>query len=259
MNPENVKRIVVKLGTNSVVKNNRFNSALATSMAKDISKMVRSGKQVIIVSSGAIGIGLESMRITSFPEAIEMQQAVAAIGQSILMHDYQRAFSKFNQVIAQVLLTQEDLEETKSLGNIKRSLNKLLSLGVVPIINENDAVATHELSSKKAFSDNDVLSAMVASHLDADLLVMVSEVGGLFTENPESNGNACLIERVSDLQDLKVVVSGKSNRGRGGFKTKLAAAEIALKKEIPLIITKGKNGFLANILKGEFKGTIFER
>ncbi len=259
MNPEKVKRIVIKLGTDSVVKNNRFNSGLANSMAKDISKMVRDGKQVIIVSSGAIGIGLESMRMTSFPESIEMQQAVAAIGQSILMHDYQKAFSKFNQVIAQVLLTQEDLEETKSLGNIKRSLNKLLSFGVVPIINENDAVATHELASKKAFSDNDVLSAMVASHLDADLLVMVSEVGGLFTDNPESNGKACLIERVSDLRNLKAVVSGKSNRGRGGFKTKLAAAEIALKKEIPLIITKGKNGFLADILRGKFKGTIFER
>ena len=259
MNPKKVKRNVIKLGTDSVVKNNRFNSALANSLAKDISKLVRSGKQVIIVSSGAIGIGLESMRITSFPKSIEMQQAIAAVGQSRLMHDYQRAFSKFNQVIAQVLLTQEDLEKSKSLGNIKRSLNKLLSLGVVPIINENDAVATHELASAKSFSDNDVLSARVAVHIGADLLVMLSEVGGLFTDNPECNENSCLIEKVSDLRDLKAVVSGKSNRGRGGFKTKLTAAEIALKKEIPLIITKGKSGFLADILKGKFKGTIFER
>ncbi len=259
MDDRKIKRIVVKLGTNSVICNNCFNSHLINGLAKEISTMVRTGKQFIVVSSGAIGLGLEKTHLHNQELSVEMQQAMAAVGQSHLMHEYERAFGKYNQLIAQVLLTQENFENSQSLANLKNTLDKLLSLNIVPIINENDAVATEELAFKKQFSDNDMLAAKVALNLKADLLLMVSTVGGLFTENPEKNNKASLIERVSDLSEINALVDGKSLTGRGGFETKLAAADIALKNKIPLIITKGKTGFLNSILKGKIDGTLFEK
>lgn len=253
-----IKRIVVKLGTNVVICNNRFNFHLINGLAKEVSAMVRAGKQFIFVSSGAIGLGLEKTHLHNQELSIEMQQAMAAVGQSQLMHEYELAFGKYNQSIAQILLAQENFENTRSLGNLKNTIAKLLSLNIVPIINENDAVSTEELAFKKHFSDNDMLAAKLAVNTNADLLVMVSTVGGLFTENPENNGAASLIEKVRDLTEIKVVVSGKSFAGRGGFETKLLAADIALKNRIPLIITKGKTGFLAGIFKGKIEGTLFE-
>ncbi|MCX6799323.1 MAG: glutamate 5-kinase [Candidatus Diapherotrites archaeon] len=259
MNPEKIKRIVLKLGTNSVIKDNRFNSSLVNAMAAEISEMVRGGRQFIIVSSGAIGLGLEKTRLHNQPRPVEMQQALAAIGQSQLMNNYEKAFGKYNQMIAQVLLSQENFERKESLCNLKNALEKLLSLNVVPIINENDAVAVEELAFKKHFSDNDGLAVTVASHLNADLLVMVSSVGGLFTANPEQSAGAKLIEKVSDIGEVSAAISGKSSAGRGGFATKMRAAEIALNNRIPLIVTKGKNGFLGKIMKGEIEGTLFEK
>jgi len=259
MNPENIERIVVKLGTNSVIKNNSLNTVLINGMAKDISALVRLGKQFIIVSSGAIGLGREKTRVHEKQPGIEMQQALAAVGQSHLMHCYEKAFGKHNQLIAQVLLTQENFENRQSLKNLRSTLNKLLDMNIVPIINENDVVAVEELAFKKHFSDNDMLAAKVAESIDADLFVVVSEVGGLFTENPELNGKAKLIERVHSLEELNASIKGSSSTGRGGFETKLQAAGIALKKEIPLIVTKGGNGFISGIFKGKVQGTLFER
>ncbi|MAG22370.1 MAG: glutamate 5-kinase [Candidatus Diapherotrites archaeon] len=258
LNLSKTKKIVVKLGTDSVIKDNKFNSAMVNRMAKDVSAMVRQGKQFIIVSSGAIGMGLEQTNLHNTELSIEKQQAMAAIGQCRLMYDYEKAFAKYNQIIAQVLITQQDFENPKTLKNLKHTLSALLSLNVVPIINENDVVATEELAFKKHFSDNDVLAAKVASHIKADLLVMASDVGGLFTENPKHNKDAVLLERVKSLRYLKVRIKGKSSGGRGGFSTKLEAAEIALKSKIPLIVTKGSPGFLSKIMDGKVKGTLFK-
>ena len=258
MNIENLKRIVVKIGTNSVMLNNQFNSKLVDDLARDISSLTRQGKQFILVSSGAIGLGLERMHLTGNGLSVEMQQAMAAVGQSQLMHEYEKAFAKYNQVIAQVLLTQENLEDTQSLKNLQNTLEKLLELNIVPIINENDAIAIEELAFKKHFSDNDLLAAKLAKHIEADLLIMVSSVGGLFSENPEKSGKAILIEKVSDTCNVKAEIDGKSPFGKGGFKTKLEAADIALKNKIPLIVTKGKAGFIRKILLGVVEGTLFE-
>lgn len=259
MNHEKIKRIVVKLGTSTVMHNNKFNAPLVNGLAEEISAMVRQGKQFIVVSSGAIGLGLEKTHLHNKERTIEMQQALAAVGQSQLMNEYERAFSKYNQIIAQVLLTQDNFENSESLKNLENTLHELLSLNIVPIINENDAVATEELAFKKHFSDNDMLAAKVALHLNADLLVMVSGVGGLFTENPDKSSGAKLIERVKDLSELDAIVSGKSSGGRGGFETKLEAAALALNSGIPLIVTNGKNGFLGKIFSGKIEGTLFEK
>jgi glutamate 5-kinase len=259
MNPAEIKRVVVKLGTNSVICNNQFNAELADWLARDVSALARQGRRFVLVSSGAIGLGLERMHLAGNDLPVKMQQAMAAVGQSQLMHEYEKAFSKYNQVIAHVLLTQENLENRQGLENLRNTLEKLLELNIVPIINENDAVAIEELASKKHFSDNDILAARLAVHMKADLLVIVSGVGGLFSENPECNKKATLIERVKDLSELNAKVSGKSTGGRGGFETKLLAADIALKGGIPLIVTKGKAGFLGKILAGEIEGTLFEK
>ncbi len=259
MNPEKVKRVVIKLGTNTVMGDNKFNFSLIDDLARDISTLVRVGKQFMLVSSGAIGLGLEKTHLHNSPRPVEMQQALAAVGQSHLMHCYGTAFEKYNQLIAQVLLAQDNFDDKKSLKNLKNTLDKLLSLNIVPVINENDAVAVEELARKRYFSDNDMLAAKLAVNLDADLLIMVSTVGGLFTANPETDSKASLIKRVRDLSKTAAVVNGKSSAGRGGFETKLQAADIALNNKIPLIITKGGNGLLAKIFKGEISGTLFER
>ncbi len=258
MDPKKAKTIVIKLGTSSVMHNNRINTALLNDIAKDISELVRDGKNVIIVSSGAIGLGLERMHLNGPSHSIDMQQAMAAIGQSQLMNGYENAFAKFNQVIAQVLLTQRDLEEKICLQNLRNTLAKLLALNIVPVLNENDAVATDELAFTAHFSDNDLLATKLALHTNADLLIMVSHVGGLFTQNPESNDSAELIEKVNSIKDLGVVVNGKSRNGKGGFATKLEAAELAMKHKVPLIVTSGKKGFIKRILNGEIEGTLFE-
>ena len=259
MNPNKIKRIVLKLGTSTVMRNNKFDYALADSLAKEISEMARQGKQFILVSSGAIGLGLEKMHFVPNNPSIEVQQAMAAIGQSHLMHNYEKAFAKYNQVIAQLLLTQQNFENLASLKNLKNTLKKLLELNIVPIINENDAVATEELSFKKQFSDNDMLAALLASHAGADLLIIVSKVGGLFSENPERNKKAELVKKVGDLSEVKAAVKGKSTQGRGGFETKLKAADIALRKGIPLIVAKWETGFLAKTFSGQIDGTLFEK
>jgi len=259
MDVEKIKRVVVKLGTNTVLSNNQFNSRLITSLACDVSDGIREGKQFILVSSGAIGLGLEKMHLNPSHRSIEMQQAMAAVGQSQLMHEYETAFAKYNQVIAQVLLSQQDFEDENSLSNLRNTLEKLVALNIVPIINENDAVAVEELAFERHFSDNDILAAKLASNIKAELLVIVSKVGGLFSQNPENNQRAQLIKKVSDLGQVDAVIEGKTLLGKGGFKTKMQAAEIALKSGIPMIITRGKNGFISQILKGEIEGTLFEK
>lgn len=259
MNPAEIKRVVVKLGTNTVMCNNRFNGKFVGALAKEVSLHAGQGGQFIIVSSGAIGLGLERMRLAGNDLPVKTQQAMAAIGQSHLMYNYEKKFAKYGQAIAQILLSQNDFENQACFHNLRNTVETLLQLGVVPIINENDATATEELAFNKHFSDNDILAAKLAVHLKTDLLVIVSSVGGLFSENPESNKKATLIGNVKDLSELDAKVSGKSTGGRGGFETKLLAADIALKGGIPLIVTKGKAGFLGKIFEGKIEGTLFEK
>jgi len=251
------KRIVIKLGTNVVIKDFRFNKAFVNDLAKEISFLRRDGKEIILVSSGAIGLGLEKLRLNKSDLSIALQQATASVGQSLLMHEFEKIFSRYNQTIAQILLTQDNFSNGKSLENLKHNLNKVIALNVVPVINENDAIAVEELASKKEFSDNDILAALVASKLGADLLIILTNVKGLFDSDPVKNKNAKLVPEVSDLSELKVLIGGKSYLGRGGFHSKLKAGEIVLKENIPLIVAEGRKKILQNIFEGKETGTIF--
>ncbi|PIR65261.1 MAG: glutamate 5-kinase [Candidatus Omnitrophica bacterium CG10_big_fil_rev_8_21_14_0_10_43_8] len=255
----NAKLVVLKLGTQVAVENGLFNSAFAESLAKTIAERQAKGKRFVIVSSGAIGLGKAQFGVSleGIPKEIPLQQASAAVGQILLMDSFKDAFSKFGVKIGQVLLTQHNFADAKNLRNLKNTVGELLRHGVVPVINENDAVAVEELASKSVFSDNDVLSALVAVHLKAQLLVIFTGVEGLYDKDPLTNGDAKIIRRVSDVSKVDVSLKGKSASGRGGFETKMQAAKIVLKKGVPLIIAKGEKGALGKILSGAQNGTLF--
>ena len=251
------KLVVLKLGTQVAVENGAFNFSFAEGLAQTIAEQSAKGRKFVIVSSGAIGLGAQELGLNGKPMPVPLQQAVAAVGQKILMREFGRAFSNAGLKIAQILLTQHNFDNRKALKNLKNTFGELLRLGVVPVVNENDAVAVEELASKKAFSDNDVLSALVAVHLKADLLVIFTNVEGLYDKNPLTNGDAKIIPVVSDISKVGASLKGKSALGRGGFETKMQAAKIVLKKGIPLIITKGETGALGKIFSGRPNGTLF--
>lgn len=251
------KLIVLKLGTNVVIKNGKFNSVLVKDLAKDIAHFNSVGKRFVLISSGAIGLGKQRLSLNGKNLNVAEQQACASVGQSLLMKEYEKIFSKQKIAIAQVLLTQENFEKQNSLENFKNTLNELLKLKVIPIINENDAVSIEELSLKKHFSDNDVLSALVAKHLKADLLLILTNVEGLYSCDPSNSKKAKLIEEVHDLKKLKISIGKKSFLGRGGIETKLKAVEIALNAGANAIICCGKKNVLKKIFSGKKIGTRF--
>lgn len=251
------KRVVVKLGTNIIIKNNKFNRSLINDLAKQISSIRRTGVQFILITSGAIGMGIERMHLNHKGLDVVSQQATSAVGQNLLMNEYERAFSKYNQIIGQILLTQSDFTNKKSLNNLKHTIDKLLKLNVIPIINENDPVGTEELRTTKGFSDNDMLAASVASNFNADSLIILTDVEGLYTADPKKKKEATLIKCLEDLKKYEVLLGGPSLRGLGGFRTKVDAAKKACSLGITSIICKGKRNVLEEIFAGKCTGTVF--
>jgi len=262
-NIENARRVVVKLGSNLF-----FNGSGALAIPR-VSRLIRdlaearlAGRQIIVVSSGAVALGANVLHQKSQGIGIVRKQAFAAVGQSRLMNLYEREFSKRGLVAAQVLLTSEDFSEPKRFLNVHNTLEALLEMEVVPVINENDTVATEELETRnhsRGFSDNDQLSALVMSRLDADLLVLLSDVDGLYTGNPNENASATLIPEVRRITKKIAALAGeKSERGRGGMTTKLQAARIAMRAGGMAIIANGtKPRVLQRIFRGEPEGTLF--
>lgn len=251
------KRIFIKIGTNTIMKNGKFDKALIADFAKDIMEFKKKGFEFAIVTSGSIGLGIEKLGLGNNGLKLEEQQACAAIGQGILMRDYEKEFSKYNQTIAQLLLTQENFSNKEQLRNLKSTLEKLFSMNVLPIINENDSVSTRELKVKKKFSDNDSLSALVASHCKASLLVLATDVEGIFLENPKANKDAKFVKEVKNIGDLKGINAGEASRkGRGGFRTKVSAAEKVALEGIDCIICNGRKGIIREIISGKNPGTI---
>lgn len=253
---KNSKTIVIKLGTNVVMEKDKFNSGLIGDLALNISEMQKSGKKFIIITSGAIGMGKKRLNVSGKKLKVELQQACASAGQSLLMHEYEKIFSKFKIPISQVLLAQENFEKKESLENLKKTIHELHKRNAIPIINENDAVAIEELSLKKHFSDNDVLSALVAKNLNANLLLILTNVEGIYSHDPGIK-NAKLIEEVRDACSLKIFAGKKSSNGRGGIETKILAAKIATKSGAKTIVCRGKKGILKELLEGKKRGTIF--
>ncbi|PPS20633.1 glutamate 5-kinase [Brachyspira murdochii] len=259
----NINRIVFKFGTN-VLRNDEGYISLARiySFIEAIAKFHRMGKEVLIVTSGAVGLGAKKINVEDLDE-VALKQACAAIGQSQLMSIYEDGFSKFDIVTAQILLTEEDFSNRRRYLNLHSTLNMLLKYKVVPIINENDTVSSDELKqlydvTQISFSDNDKLSALVASELDADLLIILSDINGLYDDNPKTNPNAKFIHEVFEVtKEIESLGLDASKGGRGGMKTKLQAAKIVTRSGCALFIANGKKpNVLNNIFESEDK-TIF--
>ncbi|MFP4567165.1 MAG: glutamate 5-kinase [Spirochaetaceae bacterium] len=253
-----VRRLVVKIGTNVLTAGNALDDTYIDTVAAQVAELVAGGRQVLLVSSGAIGMGARELGLSHKVTTVTMRQACAAIGQPLLMHSYRRAFSSQNMKVAQVLLTREVLDRRRSYVNLRNAVESLLSLGVVPIFNENDSIATEEIGT--AFGDNDRLSALVASKIDAELLIMLTDIDALYDSDPRKNPHAKPVRTVEKLtEDIeKMAGAAGSAFATGGMRTKLAACAIAEKAGCQVILAHGREErVLPRLLAGEELGTLF--
>lgn len=262
----NAKRIVVKLGTN-VLRNDEGYVSLPRfySFIEDIARLVHSGKEVIIITSGAVGLGKKRIGLED-TQGTALKQACAAIGQGKLMSIYENGFDTYGLTAAQILLTEDDFSVRERYLSLRTTLNKLLELGAIPVINQNDTVSTLDVALRYVkedmqvcFSDNDKLSALVASELDADLLIILSDIDGLYDDNPKINPDAKLIKSVKEVNDeILSLASGVSDGGRGGMETKLKAARLVTRFGGKVLIANGKQPYvIRRIFEGEDLGTMF--
>ena len=253
------KRVVVKIGTSTLTyETGQVNLRRMERLVKVLSELKNSGKEIIIVSSGAIGVGLGRMRIRERPKDIPSKQAAAAIGQCELMYIYDKLFSEYNQMVAQVLLTRDVIVDERRKANVVNTFDKLFDYDAVPIVNENDTVAVEEIEA--TFGENDTLSAIVAELVGADALVILSDIDGLYTADPRSNPDAKLISDVDEITDgLRAMASGAgSDRGTGGMATKLHAAEIAMNAGVEMAVVNSYSPeILYKLFDGENIGTVF--
>jgi glutamate 5-kinase len=252
------KLIVIKIGTSTLSQNGGVNSEYIRSVAQQISELAQSGKEAVIITSGAIGMGAGKLKIKEAVTDIEMRQACAAVGQPLLMTEYRKAFDKYDLTCAQVLLTAEVLSNRKTYLHLKNSIEALLKIGVVPILNENDCVATDEIGT--AFGDNDKLSALVASKLDADVLIILSDIDGLYDKNPKEYADAKLVKVVYEItpEIMKSAGSKGSAFATGGMKTKIEAVKIASNAGCRIVLANGRlKNIITRIIAGEDIGTVF--
>lgn len=256
------KRIVVKVGTTTLIyPNGNINLASIDELALVLTDLQNRGKEVILVSSGAIGVGLNQLQLNQRPISIPEQQAVAAVGQAELMDIYNQRFQIYSQKTAQVLLTRDIVEYPESRNNVINTLEELLNMGIIPIINENDTVAVDELDHLTKFGDNDQLSAIVSELTRAELLIMLSDIDGFYTDNPLKNSQAQLYQRITEIDDKLMEQAGASNNhlGTGGMASKLKAAKRVLDAKGSMILANGKQPkIIFDILNGAEVGTLFK-
>ncbi len=257
------KRIVIKIGSSSLMHNEtgKLNLGKIEKLVRTIVDIKNSGKDVVLVSSGAIAVGRMAIGLNEKPDELPVKQACAAIGQAKLMMVYQKIFAEYSTTAAQVLMTKATVMNDKSRRNAQNTFNELLNLGAVPIVNENDTVSTYEIKQVQTFGDNDRLSAIVTSIIDADLLILLSDIDGLYTDDPNSNPDARFINQV-DVIDDKLLNMGKSTSGSGvgtgGMATKLKAARIAVSSGADMVIANGNDiDNVAKIMSGADVGTLF--
>ncbi len=251
------ERIVVKIGTSSLAfPNGKTNYTGLDKLAMVLSDLMSCNKEIVLVSSGAIGIGAGRLKMEEPPDGLVARQALAAIGQAELMRIYQKFFDEYNQMVAQVLLTPEGLDDETRFTNAQNTLNQLISMKVLPVINENDTVSTFEIQ----FGDNDRLSAKVAAMINADLLIILSDIDGLYSSDPKQNPEAIILSEVHEIsEEIENSASGiGSSFAKGGMASKISAVKICKEKEIDTIIINGKDP--RNILRaieGKQVGTLF--
>ena len=254
-------RICIKIGTSTLTHaSGHLNIRQAERLCKVLSDVKNAGHQVILVSSGAIGMGVGKLGLGSRPEDMPTKQAAAAVGQCELMYIYDKLFGEFSHNVAQVLLTAGDVQDPHRCSNLRTTLNRLLELGVLPIINENDAVSTDEIGVSTTIGENDTLSAIVAALIGADLLILLSDIDGLYTADPHQDPEARRIDVVRELTPEICALAGGTGSAlaSGGMATKLSAARIATEAGCDMIIANGKSAeVLYAILDGEPVGTLF--
>ncbi len=252
------KRIVVKIGTNILTKDDSVDTAYLRRIAGQMNSLLETGREVVIISSGAIGMGSGQLNLAERSKDIRMRQACAAIGQPLLMAEYRKAFARYGVTVAQVLLTAEVLNNRKTYLNLRNSIETLLKLGVVPILNENDSVSTDEIGS--AFGDNDRLSALVASKIDADLLMMLSDIDALYDRDPRRHKDAKPIKAVFEITAEIIRNAGArgSTHSTGGMKAKIEAAKIAASAGCRIVLANGRiRNVIGKVMAGEQIGTLF--
>lgn len=258
------KRIVVKIGSSSLThrETGDMDYIRMEKLVRELSDIRNQGKEVILVSSGAIAAGKNVVNLKNVSVrgdgSLAVKQACSAVGQARLMMTYQRLFAEYNQIAAQILMTKNTIVDNLNRFNAHNTFSELLKLGAIPIVNENDTVTTYEIE----FGDNDTLSAIVAALVEADLLILLSDIDGLYTDDPRKNPDARFIEQVDELTD-ELMQMGKgttgSSVGTGGMNTKLVAAQIATKSDVDMIIANSKDiGVLHRLLAGENEGTLFK-
>lgn len=263
---KSAQRIVFKFGTN-VLSREDGNLALPriASFVESIAELKKQGKEIIIVTSGAVGLGAKKLKLEEKPTTTALKQACASVGQARLMYIYEEYFDEYEITTAQVLLTENDFSDRNSYLCLRNSFNELLQLGVIPIVNQNDTVTSSAFECnivgyKVCFDDNDKLSALLMSKLHADLLVMLTDVDGVFNADPRADKNAKIIPLIEEITpEIEALGFSASKKGRGGMKTKIAAAKVAVRSGGIAVIANGKKaGTIDRIFKGEEIGTIFK-
>lgn len=256
-NERKKKRIVVKVGTSTLThETGKTNLARIAKLASVLSDLKNEGYEVILVSSGAIGVGTGKLRLGEKPKTTQGLQAAAAVGQCELMFLYDKMFSEYGVVVSQLLFTSDELYNEESKGHLVDTFNQLLEYDCLPIVNENDSISVEELIN----GDNDCLSARVAEITGSDLLILLTDTNGLYDSDPAGNPNAKLIEAVDEINDeIRSLAGSAGKRGTGGFATKIKAAEIAVHSGIPVVIMNGsKPTDIYKVLEGRPIGTYFK-
>lgn len=255
------KRIVIKIGSSSLTheETGNLNLEKMERLVRLLTDLRNSGKEVVLVSSGAVAVGRKMLGLKEKPTEISEKQACAAVGQASLMTIYQKLFSEYHQPIAQILLTKFVMMNDISRKNARNTFEKLNELGAIPIVNENDTISTAEIK-ELGLGENDTLSAIVAALIQADLLILLSDIDGLYTDDPRKNPEAKFIELVPELTEdyISMGKGAGTTFGTGGMKTKISAARIAADSGADMVITNGNNvDNIRDILKGEPVGTLF--
>ncbi|AGX41112.1 glutamate 5-kinase [Clostridium saccharobutylicum] len=260
-NLKDANRIVVKVGTSTLTyENGNINLNRIEKLTRVLSDIVNSGKEVALVTSGAVAVGVNKLKLNEKPESIREKQAVASIGQCELMHIYSKFFGEYSHIVGQVLLTRDVVEDDHIRENVCNTFETLLEKKIIPIVNENDTVAIDEIENIVRFGDNDNLSAIVATLVNADLLIILSDIDGFYDSDPRSHEDAKLLSEIEKITpELEECAGGAgSNLGTGGMITKLSAAKTAIKAGVNMVLANGSEpSILLDILDGKEVGTLF--
>ena len=256
------KRIVVKVGSSSLIhkETNKLNLRKLEVLVRELSDLHNQGKDVVLVTSGAVAVGASALGLHEKPAELKKKQACSAVGQAKLMMIYQKLFAEYNQAAAQILMTKTTMVNNLNRHNARNTFEELLNVGAIPVVNENDSISSYELEKLESFGDNDTLSAVIAGLIGADLLILLSDIDGLYDSDPHKNPSARLIDTVEQLDERIYALAGGegSSLGTGGMVTKLRAAKIATDAGCEMVIANGSRPEnLYDILDGAHVGTRF--